>query len=147
MTTTRELACCDHCDCEVDPDDRGDDDRLLCEACRAENERIIWRNETEERVRADAEKYGWDVERSTQAQTGTVYVTIDRQSPADDEEEIGDPDDWTDAETLVVRIGDHSTAYCREDISLVLPGRESGDDHSYDYFLSRLQTKPGHLDD
>lgn len=146
-TTEIETARCDHCDREVDDDERGDDGRLLCETCREELAWLVWRDKTEASVRTDAEKHGWDVDRATQAQTGTVYVTIDRQSPMDDEEEAGDPDDWTDGETLIVRIGDHSTAYCREDISLVMPGHESGDDHTYAWFLSRLQTKPGHLDD
>lgn len=146
-----DLCAREGCEHSIDADDwtPGDDyGERLCEECQTREEKAQWLRETEDRVRADAEKHGWDMNLGHRAQTGTDYYELSRQAPTDcDDDPDDDPDEWIGCETLKVRIGDHGSCYCREDISLVMLGCESGDDHSYDYFLSRLQTKPGHLED
>jgi hypothetical protein len=58
----------------------------------------------------------------TTAGTGSMYITLTRAD-----------------RSITVRVSDHGSAYCREDVSLVIPsGRASGDDHTWAYLEARL---------
>ena len=72
----------------------------------------------------------WEVFSIELAHTGTKYIRADR-----DCEEKGC---YQMVASLLIRVGDHSTAYCNEDISLVIPGEEGGDDHTIDCLRERL---------
>jgi len=72
----------------------------------------------------------WEVFSVQYAQTGTKYIRADR-----DCEEKGC---YQMVASLLIRVADHSTAYCSEDISLVIPGSEGGDDHTIDCLRERL---------
>lgn len=75
-----------------------------------------------ERVERAAVEHGWDVELAGAAETGTRYLDLSRGE-----------------QTIRVRLGDHPTAYCREDISLVTNGAGGGDDHTFQALERRLR--------
>lgn len=113
-----------------------DPDVCFCEKCRCslnkESEMAAMKSE----LRELASLNDWEIDREQQAHTGSVYFSLSRE--CDCCILGGDPEDCT-CEKLTVRISDHGSCYCREDISLVIPsGNPSGDDHSIDYLKKRL---------
>jgi len=86
----------------------------------------------EQRVERDAKRFGWDLNLDAIASTGTLYYTL---YWCYDDPEYGEDV----AAAFKLRIGDHGSAHCSEDISLVPDGREGGDDADYAAFLRRLR--------
>jgi hypothetical protein len=118
--------CCKCRTCEREGCDHQTDEHYLweeavCESCEAKEEKWSWLDQTIDAIESAASDNGWDEENDSQAQTGTRYLTFSRGE-----------------ETLTIRVADHGSCYCREDYSVVLPGHESGDDHSLDQVLARL---------
>ncbi len=124
MTTETPVFCSD-CGRELelcDWDGIGD----LCEKCEQENAAIEWIDSTETKVRELAAEHGWDFERT--GGTGSRYYELTRNNGLDDDEQ-----EW---QAIKLRISDHATAYCSEDISLTKDG--SGDDHTLDSLKNAL---------
>lgn len=117
---------CDQCDCETDEHYLWES--AVCESCQAKLDRWSWFDETIEAIELAAKAGGWHEERDQQAQTGTRYITFWRDGKADDDE----------SETITIRVADHGDCYCTADCSVVMPGRESGDDVSLETVLRRL---------
>jgi len=104
----------------------------LCEACRLTDERDAarhaWMTEAEARVESLAKAHGWSRDRWHVAQTGSQYVELTREGLDED----GDAA-W---QTIKVRVSDHATAHCSEDISIAMdPGY---DDHTFEFLAQRL---------
>jgi hypothetical protein len=114
---------CSECDSEGDEEhyiwDAG-----LCERCRRHSESCAWLDNMEARLNAAAEAGGWNIELKSIAQTRTRYYELTRETSDDD------------TETIIVRIGDHATAHCREDYSIAM--RPSGDDHDAQKVLAKI---------
>ena len=110
-------AVCD-CGCELSEDDACDwtpENQVVaqCEKCRREdstNEAMTALRDEAIRVAIAA---GWSIASADTRRSGSWYYTLTR----------GD-------ETLNLRIADHGTAYCSEDVSLVIDGHGNPDDHS-----------------
>ena len=95
-----------------------------CEECHRLGEAAEWKDKTEAAVKALAAKHGWSCMLKSIAQTGSMYYDLLRDLPGDE------------IEMITVRISDHSTAYCSEDVSLSM--HEGGDDHTIEYLERRL---------
>lgn len=97
----RELALCDW-----------DGESDFCDSCQAENEAIEWIDSTAAEVKAAAARHGWEIESvSHSKETKSRYFRLSRRG-----------------RELKVRVSDHSTAYCSEDVSLAFDG--GPDDHT-----------------
>lgn len=91
-----------------------------CESCQAEDVAIEWIGQTLEQVERLAAEHGWEIaSRDRSRETKSRYLTLER----------GD-------QRLVVRVSDHGSMYCREDISLAKDG--GPDDHTLDDLMRRL---------
>jgi hypothetical protein len=112
---------CEREGCDGEADEHYLWERAMCDSCEEKEARWKWLDETIEAIGSAAAEHGWSEDHDSQAQTGTRYLTFSR-----------------DDETLIIRVADHGSCYCREDYSVVLPGRESGDDHSLAQVLARL---------
>ena len=108
----------------------------LCEKCQATADWHEWHEEILETVEALAAKHEWEFDR-TQASGGTNtrshYYELFREC---DVCILGKDDGECTCETLKLRISDHGTAYCTEDISLAMT--PSGDDHTLETLEKRL---------
>jgi hypothetical protein len=117
---------CSRCDCELANGDNADwspenQVACLCESCRIDDERAAEFAALVSRVETIISDCGWTMARAwSRAQTGSMYAAIER----------GD-------DRMTIRVSDHATCYCREDISIVLDGG-SGDDHDIDALASML---------
>ena len=124
-----ELEYCECCDVTSDDVELCDvDGKLLCSECERKHVEEKQKDELEETVMALAAKHGWRQSRNGwhRAETGTIYIELRR-----------DQDD--EMETLKVRIADHPTAHCSEDISLVIAsGSEGFNDHNIEILERRL---------
>lgn len=112
----------------VDFDLDGENEELVTDALAAARRRVAvaeWREATEEEVERLAEQHGWRVDLSSVASTGTRYYRL--RCVCDAECEHDD---------LTLRISDHASAHCSEDISLAFDG--GGDDHTIDALARRL---------
>ncbi len=110
---SHQLYLCQQEHCEHEVQEPG-----LCDACTEELARVMWLQETEQKIVQLAREYGWSVERKSGGfNTPSRYIELERS----DEE----GDEW---QSIMVRVSDHSSAYCSEDISICMsPG---GDDHT-----------------
>jgi hypothetical protein len=82
-----------------------------------------------DRLEESAKAGGWSCKLEDAAWSGTCYYRLTRP--------VGDPAEGEE-ESLKVRIGDHPTAHCTEDYSLVPPGRQGGDDHNIEAVLAEI---------
>lgn len=110
---------CKRCDenQDFDPNDRA----TWCNSCVGR----AWVYDTESAIEAVVESAGWSItERSGGFNSASRYLTIYRENFDGDFEEFK------------LRISDHGSAHCSEDISLAMnPG---GDDHSIETLTARL---------
>lgn len=91
-----------------------------CETCERDNDCFDWIDETCRKVTALATENGWECGDWRRAQTRSRYITMER----------GDS-------VLKVRVSDHGSAYCSEDISIAKT--PSGDDHTLEILEKRLK--------
>lgn len=121
-----ENTICDVCGCEcaeyTNPRYHWED--VLCDDCQAARARRDWVEQTCEHVQELAQQHGWESRLASIAATGTHYYELTR----DDGDE--------GVEVVKVRVSDHGSAYCSEDISLAF--RPSGDDHDLETLVARL---------
>lgn len=113
-----ELHHCAKCDKEMQ--DTAVD---YCESCAREIRVDEWRSNTENEVAKIAKKYGWKFDNmnfSGGVNTGSRYYELTKNN-----------------EIIKLRISDHGSAYCSEDVSLAF--EPSGDDHSIDYLIALMQ--------
>jgi len=121
-------------DCNIDLRDTmiADDDNPRCETCQERFEQNQWIADAEERVRVLCKKHGWDFEyKSGGFGTSSRYYELTREGGELDDD--GDPCEW---QTIKLRISDHGSCYCSEDVSIAM--NPSGDDHSMDILERRL---------
>lgn len=112
----------------VDFDLDGDNEELVTDALAAARRRVAvaeWREATEEEVERLAAQHGWRVDLTSVASTGTRYYRL--RCVCDAECEHDD---------LTLRISDHPSAHCSEDVSLAFDG--GGDDHTIEALARRL---------
>ena len=113
---------CDNEGCQHTCDEHYLWEKADCEECQAEHARWTWTDETDEAIRQAAEAHDWSIDNVQLAQTNSRYYNLSR--PGD--------------EDLKIRVSDHGDCYCTSDYSVVLPGRESGDDVPLQTVLDRL---------
>lgn len=91
-----------------------------CERCEKRHTAMQWIDETAATVESLAIKNGWSVDSTNRAsETMSRYISLSREN-----------------DVLTVRVSDHGSCYCSEDISLAMsPG---GDDHSIETLIARL---------
>lgn len=118
--------------CDVYDDwEPGEETCGLCESCAESERKSASLYALEHQVSEVIGEYSsWEVFSVHQAQTGTRYLRADRDC---DEKGCVHM-----VASLSIRIGDHASSYCTEDISLVIPGEGGGDDHTIDYLRERL---------
>ena len=115
---------CEDCDEFLGTDDP---DVTRCERCQKSADFWTWLETTVEEVAAIADAAGWHFDGSDYSggvNTLSRYYTLERDLPDGE------------VETLKLRISDHGSLYCSEDISLAMhPG---GDDHDLTGLKARL---------
>lgn len=129
--------CCAVCDNELDSDlvedwKAGEPTEIYCEACEASNKKYIWIDETCSRVEELASLHGWEHGDWSTAETGSRYTELSRECSSC----LGVVDRECECKTLKVRVSDHGSAYCSEDLSIAL--NPSGDDHTIKDLERRL---------
>jgi len=113
--------------CDQNPDFDPIDRATWCNSCVGRD----WVYTTELQVEAIAAEYGWSLSSWNGGfNTSSRYVTLSR---ACGEMEDGE---YLDLEEVKVRVSDHGSAYCSEDISLAL--HPSGDDSDLEALKKRL---------
>lgn len=103
----------------------------FCERCEASRERFDWLDATCEAVEKLASENDWEHDGWHVAGTGSRYTTLTR--------ECGNcilGGGACTCETLKVRVSDHGSCYCSEDVSIAKT--PSGDDHSLAILANRL---------
>jgi hypothetical protein len=105
---------------------------IYCESCEADNKKYIWLDATCARVEELASVHGWEAGDWSTAETGSRYTELSRECSSC----LGVVDRECECETLKVRVSDHGSAYCTEDISIAL--NPSGDDHTLKDLERRL---------
>lgn len=137
---TIALVVCDRCDQDLPTNERWDlpdtvFDRgyTTCQKCLKKAKINNWMDEVEEKCRELAGQHGWDFELKNVASTGTRYYDLFR--------EFVNKDGDDDYEEFKLRISDHGSAHCTEDISLAMD--ECIDDHSFQAFENRITSKVG----
>jgi len=114
-------------DCETELDTEYDADRERCDECQAKHDAFAWIENTEAHAKALAEQHGWHFgDAGGGFNTRSRYYEVWR--------EVGD-----DTESFKLRISDHGSAHCTEDISLAM--QPSGDDHTMETLAARLAGK------
>lgn len=116
-----DCQCCWACECGNELSqwqvEAGD---TLCESCQAEDEAVEWIDQTMGHVDRLAAEHGWEItSRDKSRETKSRYITLERGT-----------------DRLVVRVSDHGSMYCREDISLAMDG--GPDDHTIEDLERRL---------
>jgi len=129
--------CCAVCDKELDSDlveswKAGEPTDICCEACEASRKKHIWIDATCSRVEELASTSGWETGDWNTAETGSRYIELHRECSSC----LGVVDRECECETLKVRVSDHGSAYCYEDISIAMT--PSGDDHTLKDLERRL---------
>ena len=127
MESTELTHWCTHCDCELSNWDRDYEDGH-CESCRRENEVIDWIDTNCNVVDKLVTKHGWSSDGWSRAQTRSRYLAISREGIDSDGDEA-----WQE---MTIRVSDHGSAYCREDLSLAF--EPSGDDHTMELVEASL---------
>ena len=119
---------CQDCDEFLGTDDP---DVTRCEDCQKSADFWTWLDATVEKVAAIAVETGWYFDGSDYSggvNTLSRYYTLERDLPDGE------------VETLKLRISDHGSLYCSEDISLAM--RPSGDDHDLTGLKAHLDREP-----
>lgn len=124
------------CDCSEDPEATESESGWHCSRCAEEAAWLAWLEATLDAVERLASKHGWEFDRDRFQggfNTRSRYYTLEWTCPVC----CGDDEDGDcECDEITLRISDHGSAYCREDISLAMePG---GDDHSMDSLAERL---------
>lgn len=119
---------CEHCEKELE-----EGEGPLCESCQADADWCKWRDETVEAVEALAAKYGWDIERTGGWGKRSWYYTLTKEC---DQCVLG-LDGECECKEIKLRISNHATAYCTEEISLAYEG--GGDDHTIEQLEERMK--------
>lgn len=119
------------CDCEEIVLEEGE----RCESCEKAHRWLTWLESTLDAVEALAAEHEWDFSRNQYSggfNTKSRYYELTREcDPC-----ILGSDEECRCELLKLRISDHGSAYCSEDISLAMEA--SGDDHTLDILAKRL---------
>jgi len=119
---------CEDCDEFLGTDDP---DVTRCERCQKDADFWTWLETTVEEVAALADAAGWYFDGSDYSggvNTLSRYYTLERDLPDGE------------VETLKLRISDHGSLYCSEDISLAM--HPSGDDHDLTGLKAHLDREP-----
>lgn len=122
---------CDFCRAEGEEIDG----KNYCETCVKSIRWYEWLEETLDAVEALASEFEWDFDRTQYSggfNTKSRYYELERECSSC---VLGLDDDCT-CETVRLRISDHGSAYCSEDISLAK--EPSGDDHDLDSLKAAL---------
>lgn len=125
---------CDLCD---DPDAVELESGWHCGACAREAAWLAWLESTLDAVERLASKHGWEFDRDRFQggfNTRSRYYTLEWTCPVCCGDEDGDD---CCCESLTLRISDHGSAYCREDVSLAMAA--GGDDHTLADLESRMR--------
>lgn len=135
--------CCSQCDGDLDTDQieswsPGESTDMVCESCEKNAVRHLWMDETCAAIQQLAEEHEWEVDPISIAQTGSRYFRLFRECSSC----LGVVDRECECETLTVRVSDHATAHCREDISIAM--NPSGDDHTMNDLELRLKREVTH---
>lgn len=137
--TTTVCENCGYDTCYAHAEWETDRELCWCDKCREKYQRATEMDDLEQEVERLAAEHQWDVVDRRLADTGSVYIELHREC---DVCILGKDDDCT-CESLSVRISDHGSAYCSEDVSLVIPsGNAGGDDHTVEILRKRLIRKP-----
>lgn len=129
---------CFHCDRDLGQDQieswqPGDSVNITCETCNKSEQKHLWMQETCDKVHDLASEHGWEIELVSIAETGSRYFCLFRECSSC----LGVVERDCECEIINLRISDHSTAHCSEDISISMnPG---GDDHSLEFLEQRLR--------
>jgi hypothetical protein len=110
----------------------------FCEECRREKDWLDWLEATLDAVERFAKQHGWDFNRHDYSggfNTPSRYYELTRLGGEWD----ADNEEYLDIETLKLRLSDHGTCYCSEDISLAM--NASGDDSTLEA-LGRRMARP-----
>ena len=127
-----------NCNRELSPEDNADwspENQVDCQCsrCRETDEVFDWIDSTCDRVEQLAEEHGWHVGRwQLSGSTRSRYVELTRTCSACSD----DADEACACESLKVRVSDHGSCYCSEDVSLAM--HPSGDDHTIEDLEGRL---------
>jgi hypothetical protein len=138
---------CEHCDtvvgyeledggCDLynDPDAVECDGGWHCSTCAREAAWLSWMESTLDEVEQLAERHGWEFDRDSYRggfNTRSRYYTLSWVCPVC----CGDDEDGEcECDKIKLRISDHGSAYCREDLSLAM----GGDDHTLESLAKRL---------
>lgn len=101
--------------------------RCRCDSCQSAFEKHLeistWLEDSIEKVEKLCTQHGWSISEKSTANTGSIYLTVEKDSE-------------DDFDSVVIRISDHSTAYCSEDISISF--KPGFDDHTFDDLKKRL---------
>ncbi len=131
-------SCCD-CDKTLEKNEwiEESNDDIYCDDCNRNKTVMDWIESTEKQVRKLCESNGWDMPAicSGGFNTNSRYYELTKTcglcaSGADDLSDC-------DCQTIKLRISDHGSCYCSEDISLAM--NSSGDDHTIEHFDSVLK--------
>lgn len=122
------------CDCS-DADAVESEAGWHCSRCAEEAAWLAWLESTLDRVEQLAATHGWEFDRCRfrGGNTRSRYYELEWICPTCQ----GESDDDCCCESLTLRLSDHGSAYCREDISLAM--RPGGDDHTLAELERRLQ--------
>jgi len=124
--TSGETACCCHCgqclDTEIDAR-HPEPANYYHEDCQAKADRDNEIGSLQSEVESLCKQHGWSVGMCDTGRPGSWYTTVRKGE-----------------RTLKIRVADHSSCYCSEDISLVTPsGSVGGDDHTIEILVKKLQ--------
>ena len=110
-----------------------------CQTCAKDVAWCDWHDRTLADISDLAAEHGWDFDPFDcrgGVNTRSHYYDLYRDCAACVGDCVATEDDNCECQTLVLRVSDHGSAYCSEDVSLARqPG---GDDHDLDYLRRRL---------
>jgi len=128
--------CCEHCGQPIDScecvlvcecgvslsETEIADGVTACETCRSRETVYDEMVALADRAEAAAIGAGWECEGWDRGRRGSWYAAF-----------------TCGEQSLKLRVADHGSCYCTEDVSLVVPsGNASGDDHTWDCWIARL---------
>lgn len=120
---------------EIEGEEIGD--HVYCTECARESRWSEWLESTLDAIEQAADEGEWEFHRDRYSggfNSRSRYYTLDRECSSC----IlgGDPQEC-DCETLKIRVSDHGTAHCTEDLSLAMEA--GGDDHTLQIVQDRLR--------